>query len=199
MRGRLIAVWSLSAMAYVASGSVASAASHPQERRGFWIGLGGGLGSANATCDECEGGDRENGATGYVELGGTLNEHLLLGGEFNLWSKEQEGVTLNLYNASVTLTLYPQPSSGFFLKGGVGASFVDTEIRDGGTITVDLGTGLGLLAGAGYDLRVGRNISITPAVNFWYGKPGDLKVGSETIVRNWKHNVVDFTLGITFH
>ena len=59
--------------------------------------------------------------------------------------------------------------------------------------------GLGLLAGAGYDLRVGRNISITPAVDVWYGQPGDLTFGSETLARNWKHNVVDFTVGITFH
>ena len=199
MRGRWIVVC-LSAVSCVASASAALAGSHPQERHGFWIGLGGGLGSADATCDDCGQGDRENSGVGYLKLGGTLNERLLLGGEMNVWTKEQEGVTLNLYNATGTLTFYPQASSGFFLKGGVGISFVDTEFREGSTtITVDLGTGLGLLAGAGYDLRVGRNISITPAVDFWYGQPGDLTFGSETLARNWKHNVVDFTVGITFH
>jgi hypothetical protein len=192
-------VWSLSAVSCVAFPSIASAA-HPQERHGFWIGLGGGVGSSKATCDECEGGERETGAVGYVKLGGTLNERVLLGGEFNLWTKEEEGVTLNFYNASVTVTLYPQPSSGFFLRGGVGASFVDTEILEDSTrITVDLGTGVGLIVGAGYDLRVGKNISITPAVDFWYGKPGDLRFGSEIFAHNWKQNVVDFTIGVTFH
>jgi len=57
---------------------------------------------------------------------------------------------------------------------------------------------VGLLAGAGYDIRVGRNISITPAVNYWYGWAGDLAFGGE-LSTNWKHNVVDFTVGITFH
>ncbi len=177
-----------------------ASAEHPQKRQGFWLGIGGGYGSADATCDECDGGDREGSGAGYLKLGWTLDDRVLLGGEFNLWTKEQDGVMVNFYNASGTLTFYPQGSSGFFLKGGVGASFIDTEIVDGGTrITADLGSGLGLVAGVGYDLRVARVISITPAVNFWYGQPGDLMVAGETIARNWKQNVVDFTVGVTFH
>lgn len=175
-------------------------AGHPQERQGFWLGIGGGYGSADATCDECGGGNREGSGAGYLKLGWTLNERVLLGGEFNLWTKEQEGVTLNLYNASGTVTLYPASSSGFFLKGGVGGSFVDTEAQFNGTkISADLGSGFGLLAGIGYDLRVARMVSITPSVNFWYGQPGDLTLGTETFARNWKQNVVDFTVGVTFH
>jgi hypothetical protein len=193
-------VGTLSAAASLASVTVVSAGSHAQERHGFWIGLGGGVGSAKATCDDCGSSNRKTGVAGYVKLGGTLNEHLLLGGEFNIWSKEEEGVTVNFYNAAATLTVYPQASSGFFLKGGVGLSFVDTQLRDGSTtLTVDLGDGPGVIVGAGYDVRVGRNISITPAVNFWYGKPGGVTLGGETIFRNWRQNVVDFTVGVTFH
>jgi hypothetical protein len=187
-------------MASLASSSVASAASHPQERHGFWIGLGGGVGSAKATCDDCGSSNRETGVAGYLKLGGTINEGVLLGVESNIWSKTQEGVTVNFYNAAATLTFYPQPTSGFFVKGGVGLSFLDTQIRDGTTtVTVDLGDGPGVILGAGYDVRVGKNISITPAVNFWYGKPGDVTFGGETIFRNWRQNVVDFTVGVTFH
>ena len=40
MRGRVTVVWALSAVVSLASASAASAASHPQERHGFWIGLG---------------------------------------------------------------------------------------------------------------------------------------------------------------
>ena len=200
MRGRAMVVWALSAVASLAFASAASAASHPQERHGFWIGLGGGVGSAKATCDDCGSENRETRVVGYVKLGGTLNQRLLLGVEANIWSKEEEGVTLNFYNAAATLTFYPQPSSGLFLKGGVGLSFLDTQFREGTTtVSVDLGDGPGVIVGAGYDVRVGKNISITPAVNFWYGKPGDIKFGGETIFRNWRQNVVDFTIGVTFH
>ncbi len=60
-------------------------------------------------------------------------------------------------------------------------------------------TGWGLLAGIGYDIRVGRNISLTPCVNYTYGKPGDLVFEGEETLPNWKQNVVSFELGITFH
>jgi len=46
---------------------------------------------------------------------------------------------------------------------------------------------------------VGRRISVTPAVNVWHGQIGDVKLAGTPFLRNWKHNVIDFTLGITFH
>lgn len=60
-------------------------------------------------------------------------------------------------------------------------------------------TGWGLLAGIGYDLRVGRNVSLTPCVNYFYGKPGDLVFEGEDAFPGWKQNVVSFELGLTFH
>jgi hypothetical protein len=198
MRGRSIVVWSLSLVSCLASASVASAG-HPQERHGFWINLGSGVGSAQISCDDCPS-DRETAVVGHVALGGTLNERLLIGADINLWSKEQDGVTVNLYNALATLTFYPQASSGFFLKAGAGLSFADNDLReDSTTLTLDFGNGLGLVAGAGYDVRVWRKASITPAVSFWYGRHGDVKFAGETLFGNWKHNVVDFTVGVTFH
>jgi hypothetical protein len=196
---RSVVLCSLSFVACLASASAASAA-HPQERHGFWISFGGGVGSAQISCDDCPS-DRETDAVGHVALGGTINKHVLLGGETNLWRKEGEsGEALNFYNGLATLTVYPKAASGFFLKGGVGFSFVDYELREGSTtVTLDFGNGLGLVAGAGYDVRVGRNISITPAVSFWYGTHGDIAVFDEPLFANWKHNVVDFTVNVTFH
>lgn len=203
MRGRSVVLWSFSLVSCLASASVASAG-HPQERHGFWIGFGAGVGSANLTCDDCEGG-RETSGVGFVRMGGTLSDRILLGGEVNLWSKEQDGVTVNLYGMLATLTLYPRPASGFFVKGGLGVSFTDNEIHEGDkTITTDLGTGLGLLVGAGYDVRVRRNLSITPAVSFWYGRHDNVVLfgglfGGTLPFGNWQHNVVDLTIAVTFH
>ncbi len=50
MHGRWLVVCSLSALSFVASASVASAASNPPVRRGFWLGFGGGFGSVDAMC-----------------------------------------------------------------------------------------------------------------------------------------------------
>ncbi len=63
------------------------------------------------------------------------------------------------------------------------------------------GTGWGFTAGVGYDIRVGRNVSLTPVANFVYGGVGDLNVsgGGAPFATGWKQNVVDFGLGVTFH
>jgi hypothetical protein len=170
------------------------------ERRGFWLGLGGGVGAADASCESCDpGGAPELGTAAYLKLGGTLSPRWLLGGEVNLWTKEQAGVALNFYSAVATATFYPRASSGFFLKGGAGLAFVDTDFVEGDTqVTLDLGDGPGFVLGLGYDVKV-RGFSITPAVNFWYGAVGDLRVGLELVQRNYNFNVIDVTIGITFH
>ena len=173
-------------------------AGHPQARQGFWIGFGVGYGSAGVNCDDC-GGEREGSFTGSFKLGGTLSDKVLLGVESNGWLKEQEGVTLTLGSFTGTVTFYPQASSGFFLKGGVGLSYISTDFKDGSLSVSVSKAGWGVLAGAGYDIRVGRNISITPAVNYYYGKPGDLDFEGETVLGGWSQDVVSFEIGITFH
>ena len=197
---RLLIVLSVWALWSVAMPSAATA----QERDGFWFGIGGGGGSAAITCDDCDEG-RENSGVAGIRLGWTLTKRLLIGGELNVWDKAfavDEGVkaTAGLYNVAGTLTFYPKVTSGFFVKGGAGMSAADLQFNVAGTnVTVDVGTGPGLIAGAGYDFRVGRKVSVTPAVNVWYGQLGDVSLAGAPPLKNWKHNVIDFTLGITFH
>ena len=52
-------------------------------------------------------------------------------------------------------------------------------------LAVEAGKGIGLAAGAGYDVYLGRGFSLTPAVGVWYGRPGDLRVAGQTLLRNW--------------
>jgi len=59
--------------------------------------------------------------------------------------------------------------------------------------------GWGLLAGIGYDLRVGTNVSLTPVANFYFGGPGNLTSGNTTVVSGTSQNVIDIGLGVTFH
>jgi hypothetical protein len=177
----------------------ATADTDSQEREGFWIGLGAGYGSASASSDSFSGGDREGSFTGYLKLGGTLNPQLLIGVESNAWVKSEAGVTLTLGNASGTVTYYPRPTSAFFVKGGVGLSYVSTEISLFGEKETVSKTGWGLLFGMGYDWRVGRNVSVTPSFNFYYGRPGDITFEGERFFKGWRQNVMDIGLGVTFH
>jgi Bacterial SH3 domain len=170
-----------------------------QEREGFWIGLGGGYGLASVSIDGSSGGDREGSFTGFLKLGGTLNQQVLLGVESNAWVKTQDDVTVTLGSVAGTLTFYPKATSGFFLKGGVGLSYISTEVAVAETRLTVSKSGWGVLAGLGYDLRVGRKISITPSFNFYSGRPGDISVEGELVLPGWRQNVLDFGLGVTFH
>lgn len=173
-------------------------AQRPQVRNGFWIGFGLGYGSAKPSCDGCGTLNSEGSWTGHLRLGGTLSPQLLLGGDFVAWSKSESGGTLSLGNATATIYYYPMPASGLFLKAGVGASAFHGEFSGTITATAD-GAGLGFTLGAGYDLRVGRNISITPVGNFLWGRPGEVKTGSTVLATGWKQTIFEFGLDVTFH
>ena len=65
-------------------------------------------------------------------------------------------------------------------------------------LEIFVGLMLGLMAGAGWDVHLGRRFWLTPAVNVRYAQPGDLVLAGRTRVPDWKYNIVDFTVGIRF-
>ena len=179
----------LSALAFLAGLSLtllgpqdASAQGRPQTREGFFLGFGVGYGSLG--CSNCTG-DREGGQAGHLMLGGALNDRMLLGAETTVWLKEQNGVTLTQGNVCATLYFYPDARSGFFLKGGVGFANLDLDVKGWGNSSE---TGFGVLAGLGYDVRVGRMFSLTPYGTFAFGAFD----GGET-------NVVQAGVAVTWH
>ncbi len=170
-----------------------------------------GHGAAATTCPltgDCSQGNgqsgplasREGGATAYLKLGGTLGSRLLLGAELTAWSGLAVAIPsgrrdATLANLLATAYLYPVPSAGFFLKGGVGVSSYARHERSGST-----SLGLGLGTGIGYDVRIARNVSLTPGVNFVRGFVRDKSTaGPFTPEVDLKHNVLDITLGVTVH
>jgi hypothetical protein len=197
-----VAAWCGSAVCLVLL--VAAAPASAQERSGFWFGGGVGFGSADVTCDDCgDEGDRENSGVAYLQAGWTFTEHLLIGAEVNAWAKKFDDpdiggdVQVNIYNVLATATYYPT-NAGFFVKGGAGMAFFDMDFDMSGiSAKIDLGKGLGVIAGAGYDIPVGR-VAITPAVNYWYGQTGDLTFMNEALLTGVKHNVITATIGIKF-
>jgi hypothetical protein len=182
-------------------GAAGLSAQSPQTRQGFWIGFGLGGGSAGisfAGSDSANLG-RQTGFSGFLKMGGTLTPKVLLGGESVGWTKSESGATSQLGNLAAAVYFYPTPATGFFVKGGPSFSY---HREDDGTDEIK-GTGFGFMLGAGYDLRVSANISITPAATFYWGSIGEVDLtGSTTGTTSGfglKQNVFDFQLGITFH
>ncbi len=164
----------LSALLTVLLASTAFA-QQAQTRQGFWI--GGGLGYGSMGCEGC---DRVGAPSGYLKLGGTLRENILLGVETNGWSKSDLGTRLSMGNVSGAIYWYPMTTNGLFVKAGAGYSVLDSDFGNS--------SGFGILGGLGYDVRVGRNLSVTPVAN-WFR--GNFESGST--------NVLQLGLGVTSH
>ena len=195
---RPFAVVTVVAMSCVALASEAIA----QERKGFWFDVGFGVGSAGVSSDEAEG-SRGAVGIGTFKLGWALNPQLLLGMDFRLMTLDVTGDvvgTLDAYNVEAVVVYYPRVSSGLFILGGVGGSFLDLNIEEqGSTLTSNVAKGIGLSAGVGYDFYLGRGFSLTPAATFWYGHTGDVTFRGGTLASDWSHNAVDATVSIKFN
>jgi Outer membrane protein beta-barrel domain len=172
----------------------AARAQYPQRREGFWLGLGLGYGSANITCDNCGSGSRMGGTTVFLKLGGTPSRNVRIGASINAWTHEVGGTTEAIGNVTASLFYYPVTRSGFFVTGGLG--FAGYNLNSSPEVN---GSGWGFTTGAGYDIRVGRNLSLTPVVNYVYGALEDFGVPGIGTAHGWKQNYVDVGLGVTFH
>lgn len=159
----------------------ASPARNPHAREGFWF--NGGLGFGSLGCGTCT--ERAGGASGGLSLGGTLSDRVLLGVGTTGWYRSEEGVTLSVGTVDARLRFYPNVRSGFFLTGGVGLGSISAGVAGLGTETE---TGLGVMLGLGWDIRVSPNVSLTP---FWNG--------SAVRTRNADANFGQIGLGVTIH
>ncbi len=165
------------------------------ERKGFWIGFGLGYGSAGFDCSACPA-TRRSDATLYLKLGGTVNQHLLLGGEVSAWARSEGGIDESLAFVNGTLTWYPSAEGAAFLKIGAGsAAYLSTDAA-GNSIDA---SAISAILGAGYDWRVGRNFSITPFVNAIATTRGRFTNGQNTLGSDISFNLLQIGVGATWH
>lgn len=171
-------------------------AANANPRQGFWIGFGLGAGSAGADCTNCDN-SRTGGFSGYLRLGGTLSQHLLLGGETNGWFHSESGVDESMGFGSVVLMWYPSATGPFYLKFGLGG--MNYTAKGGGnklTATAAAGS-----LGAGYELRLRPNMSLNFFVNALASAPASFKFNgvSAPSGEDIKLNLVQLGLGLTWH
>lgn len=179
---------------------LAQGSRYPQERRGFWIGFGLGAGQASVDCDLCDV-KAATGASGYLKLGGRIGRSLLLGGESNSWvgtiedRVEGEADVVAGYVAA-TIYWYPTPTSGLFLKGGLGGFNLTGESEFGEDLE---SSSAAILLGVGYDFRIRRMASITPVLTILRSAAGDLDVDGFTATDDFTSTVIAVQVGITWH
>ncbi len=145
----------------------------PIVHSGLW--LSGGLGGGSTDNDESGfvSEDDDGGPAAYFRMGGSVSQHILLGGEVIGMTFDRDGADVSFANATFTLLYDPALPGGFFAKGGIGFATVTTSLDiGGGTFTTD-DEGFGVTIGAGYDIRIGGNLYLTPNIDFLLQTYGD--------------------------
>jgi hypothetical protein len=126
----------------------------PQIRDGFWFSAGLGFGSLG--CENCI--TREDGLSGGLSFGSVVSDRVLLGVGTTGFAKDVGGETLSVGTLDARVRFYPARTSGFFLNGGIGLGSL--------SYAGESEFGVGLMLGLGWDIRLGKNASLTP---FWNG------------------------------
>lgn len=164
-------------------------------RDGFWLALGVSAGNeAFRFRGDPSGYSRDVTAPAFsLRVGGTPSQSWLVGAELFAWVNEtgyyDDRETLS--SALLIAQLYPASRGSFYLKGGLGVSGSDfRNSASPGLVVVSREAGLATVVGAGLDIRVGRNVSLTPSVDLHY----QFYDRSEVTER-----IVTVGLGVTFH
>ena len=144
---------------------------------GFWLsgGLGGGWEDADLSF-----GNRGRGAAAYIRLGGTVNPRVLFGAEILGWGTGDDVDDIARANVTASALVYPSLGGGLFFKGGFGVAGFERHGFDAEGIATTFGTG--------FDFRVGRNLYVTPNIDYMVQFFDDSTVGS-----------LLFTVGLTIH
>ena len=149
---------------------------HPQVRGGFWFNIGMGYGTLG--CDGCL--TRDAGLSGGLSLGTAIGDRVLFGVGTTGFAKEVEGELLSVGTLDARIRFYPVKTSGFFMNVGAGLGSL--------SYAGESEFGFGMMLGLGWDIRVGRNVSLTP---FWNG--------FAMANSNVDANVGQIGIGVTIH
>lgn len=193
-RNRVVLMTSMT-VGLVAGAAAAQAPANIHEHRGFWIGFGLGGGT---NLSQGLDGDRLGGGAGYLRLGGSVSQRVLLGFDGVFWGRDQGGNTIARGNGSFAMLFYPSERGGGFVKGGLGWASISRSTISGSTTTTTTKGGFGLTVGAGWDVRLGRNLYLTPNLDFLF-QAFESEVDPVLGEIPGTNTMLLFTLGLIWH
>jgi hypothetical protein len=125
-------------------------------------------------------------------VGGPVTPNLLIGAEIVRWSAPQRDSAAALDFLTASAYVYPSTRSGWFVDGGIGVSSYDNAIALPAI-------GLGLAVGTGIDIRVARNLSLTPAAHLLWGSPRDVHTNEQLrVARGLEPGLIAVDLSASF-
>jgi len=163
----------------------------PVAHRGFWIGFG--LGGGYNFSDFAQ--DNRAGVGGFLRMGGTVSQKVLIGGEVSGWGRDIGGGMFSEAGATAIVMFYPA-GPGAYVKAGAGFAGWAVSTSVGSTTTTTTAGGFAGTLGAGYDLRIGNNLFLTPSLDFLFHT---LESDNAAFPNISSGAVVLFSLGLTWH
>ncbi len=161
-------------------------------RHGFHFNAGVGAGAFDEQCrDDCEEG-AETGFSGFLSLGGFVDPKTVLGVEGSGWTKDESGVSAQVYSAMGQVTRYLSATSGLFLRGGVGlVGYHDHDDQSA--------TGPGFMGRLGYEFLRGK-VHIVPYLGYVRTFDGiDMKRNGEEVGFNFVISQFQLGLGVSVY
>ena len=173
-----------------------------QGRHGPWMEGGMGYGSASLSCDTCHR-SRLGGYSGTVALGGTLSQHVRLGGDYRNWFNglKPSAPLAGIGTIEVVVSYYPRIRGGPFVEGGGGLSYyklgqgtgdiIDPFSRD---TSYYEGKGWGFTLGTGWEIPT-PPVALRPIVEYHHGAIRRLhSPDGATVATGWKQSLVTVEL-----
>jgi hypothetical protein len=155
----------------------------------LWVSGGAGGGWSRVSCAICRT-QRTLGPAGYLRIGVTARDGLLIGTEVNAWTRDRGDDREWTKAIGAVAYLYPRAKGPLFVKGGIG--YVGFS-ADG-----DVSTGsVGVQLGSGYEFRVGRNWYITNYLNLIASSFGSLHVDGTSAVGDVGLTLLQAGVGLT--
>lgn len=189
----------LVAFVFLAAGSAARARGQEDGpmARPWWVEGDFGAGGLQLSSDQAQGSRKTTLAMGF--LGGqTLGSRARAGLQLNGWLLQAYNLNDPTVGESVSTSLavvdvFPAPKVPLFLRAGTGwASYTNNRPEGYG------GGGWAWMAGAGYEIRIGNRLGLSPILAYSAGHLGDVREPT-TLQTRRRFSVIESKIGISWH
>lgn len=187
---RLVAALSVGLLLF--GGVLSDAGAQATDRRGLVLGAGAGRGLARLACGICQA-ERQGGLTGYVQAGVMAGGSVLLGLEGAGWLRDEAGVNQRIWTLTGTASVYPRAVAGLYFKGGLG--MLSYRARD--DADQFRSRALTAIVGMGYELRVGRSLTVAPFAALFATANADLDFNGSRVAGDASFTLLQLGLGLT--
>jgi hypothetical protein len=171
-----------------------------QEREGLWAQVGIGAGFNRTDCTNCDTEQWAEGGVVYLRAGTTISKYVLLGLEaYGFRKTSGESSESKVQGLVAMAQWYPWLKHGGYLKVGWGLSHGEGRFTASNISSQGKRTGMAVTVGVGWDIRVARNISITPVFNSYINALGDIAFPGVGTIDDALTTLYVVGVGVTFH